>query len=204
MSFPAPETIVEVVSQDNVETTAEVVATTSSGVTVEWGDWAPGPGPGKVRWPGERGLHVLPCTISGEGRYGLLETTSEPMVIQRRDAVRVVMGVPVRRLDGPRRGTGSTVNISAKGVLIAGDLSLMLDEVGRLAIELPDCPGDPLCVDGRLLRNDEPGLMGIEFLNLRVPEQDRLARVVFEQQRMILRRRHTEKTQLRVLPGGKQ
>ena len=202
MSFPEPDTILEVAAPGDIELTAEVIAATQTGVTVEWGGDAPEAGPAEARWPGERGLHVLPCTISGDGRYGVLEATSEPLVVQRRDAVRVELSVPVRRLDNPRTGTAHTVNISIKGVLVSGDLSLGVGDEGLLGIELPDAPYDPLCAKARVQRNNEPGLLGIELLGLTQGQEDRIAHVVFEQQRTILRRRHEQKTHLRLVQGG--
>ena len=201
MSFPAVETIVEVIAPGGFGLTAEVMAATEAGVTIEWGGDAPPSGQGEVRWPGPNGLHVLPCVITGDGRYGRLEGTSEPAVIQRRDAVRVELRVPVARLDGQHFEGGQTLNISAKGLRFAGLMMLRVDDVALLSIELPDCPADPLKVRGRVRHVDENERMGIEFLDLSVQQQERIMHVVFEQQRVALRRRHEQKTHLRLVKG---
>ena len=200
MSFPDPQTIVEVAAP-GVELTAEIIATTSNGVTVEWGGHAPAACVGEARWPGERGLHVLPCTIKASGSYGLLEPTSEPMVVQRRDAVRVEFRAPVARLDGQHFEGGQTLDISAKGLRFAGLMRLQVDDIALLSIELPDCPADPLKVRGRVRHVDEDERMGIEFLDVSEQQQERIMHIVFEQQRVALRRRHEQKTHLRLVKG---
>ena len=202
MSFPAVDTIVEVVAPGDVELTAEVKSATPNGVTVEWGGDAPASGTGEARWPGERGLHVLPCTISGEGRFGLLEATSEPLVVQRRDAVRVELRVPVLRPDTGGHVRAQTVNVSTKGLLVAGDLGLGVGDITLLAIELPDAPMDPLVTKGRVQHNHEPGLFGIQLQGVTQGQEDRIAKVLFEQQRVLLRRRHEQKTHLRLVREG--
>ena len=199
MSFPEAHTIIEVIGPDGMGGTAEIVAGTTSGVTVEWGGDAPEAGTGSARWPSTKGLCILPCKISADGHFGLLEATGEPMVLQRRGAVRVDLRAPVRRLDGSPWQVAHTVNVSAKGLLVQGRLSLDPDAVATLGIELPDCPDDPLTVKGRVLSVDEDDRMRIEFLEVKQAQEDRLVHLVFEQQRIELRKRHNTKTALRLV-----
>jgi hypothetical protein len=199
MSFPDLLNIVEVIGPDETPVTAEVIAATPTGVTVEWGGDAPEGGVGSARWPSTKGLCVLPCKIGGQGHFGLLEPTGEPMVLQRRGAVRVDLKVPVRRLDGNSWQVAHTVNISAKGLLVSGRLSLDADDVAVLGIELPDYPADPLAVKSRVLSVEDDDRMRIEFLEVTEAQEDRLVHLVFEQQRVALRKRHDARGHLRLV-----
>jgi hypothetical protein len=199
MSFPDRHTIVEVIGPDETGVTAEVISETTSGVTVEWGGDAPAPGTGTARWPSKKGLCILPCDIKGDGRYGTLDATGEPMVLQRRGAVRVELRAPVRRMDGSPYQVAHTVNVSAKGLLVQGRLGLEAGTVAKLSIELPDVPDDPLAIEGRVLSVEESDLMRIEFVEVKQAQEDRLVHLVFEQQRIALRQRHDAKTRLRLV-----
>ena len=199
MSFPEAHTIIEVIGPDEMGGTAEIVAATTGGVTVEWGSEAPEAGSGTARWPTTKGLCILPCEISADGHFGSLAATGEPMVLQRRGAVRVDLKAPVRRLDGSPWQVAHTVNVSAKGLLVQGHLSLDEGDVAMLGIELPDVPADPLAVKGRVLSIDEDDRMRVEFLEVKQAQEDRLVHLVFEQQRIELRKRHNTKTALRLV-----
>lgn len=200
MMLPDPQTDLEIEDAAEDVVSARVVSRTASGVVVEWAGAAAAPGPVTVRWPTARGLVVVGCLLQCSDRFGRLEPTSEEMMIQRREAVRVELVVPVTTAEGR---CGRTLDISVAGMRVSGRLGLELGDETELSIVLPDDPDTPFEATGRVQRVDEDGMLGIELRGLRPGQQDRLAHVVFEFQRLTLRRRTRDGSPLRVIQGGR-
>lgn len=199
MTLPGPGIALEVEDATGVVAPAVVVSHMAAGLLVDWLEGAsPEHGPVTVRWSTPRGLVVLVCQLGGGGRYGELEPTADALQIQRRRAVRADLTVPVRVAGG---GHGQTVNISATGLLVAGGLVLAPGDRPQLEVALPDDPDRPLAVTGHVLRAED-GLLGIEMVGLTPGQQDRLAHVVFEHQRVALRRRTRDGSPLRLVKEG--
>ena len=174
-------------------------------VVIEWdGDDTPAAGECTIHWVSDRGLLVMTCTLQVIQRYGRLEAVTDPELLQRRQAVRVELMLPVHLLSQDR-APGKllyTRNVSETGLLLAGQVSLGVDEPCWLQLDLPDQSDEPVEVAGRVCRSETDGLLAIELVDLTPAQQKRLVNVVFEQQRAALRERSTRQPRLRLVGKG--
>ena len=173
-------------------------------VVIDWeGRDTPEDGECKIHWVSERGLLLQTGKLQVMQRYGRVEPTAEPELVQRRQAVRAELMVPVRLLSRGREPDKLvyTRNVSETGLLLAGHVPLDVNEPCWLQLDLPDRPDEPLEVSGRVCRRED-GMLAIELVDLTPAQQHRVVHIVFEQQRLELRERRHKEPRLRLVGRG--
>ena len=93
----------------------------------------------------------------------------------------------VRRLDGAQESDGVTLDISADGIYAAIALDAVGDDV-HVALSVPDRE-EPLRARARVVRR-ENGLLAMHFAAHETGARARLASLVLEHNRSVLRQRH--------------
>jgi hypothetical protein len=123
------------------------------------------------------------------GRKLEFQPDEDPSVIQRREHARVEADLPVsiaRQPDADERLMARTVNVSGGGVMVRGASGLGVGERVSVVLWLDD-GGRPLETPARIVRDIEPGVVGVLFDLIDEPARERLIRYVFGRQREQLR-----------------
>lgn len=123
------------------------------------------------------------------GRRLQFQPDDDPSVIQRREYARVEADLPVTvvRTSGDGRPlTARTVNVSGGGVMVRGVGQLEVGERVSVSLWLDD-NRRPLETPARMVRDVEPGVVGLLFDLIDEPARERLIRYVFERERENLR-----------------
>jgi hypothetical protein len=141
-----------------------------------------------LEWVATGGVRQLAGTVTtrstGENLL-LFKPTGRAGITQRRGSVRheAILPVYVRADTGaPPAFHTFTVNISGRGLLIAGPEELNTGETVFVRLDLPG--GLPVEATARVARHADFGLNGIEFLEIDDFGRERIERFVFERQRL--------------------
>lgn len=154
-------------------------------------------GSGEVEFTSTGGVHRVPAAIVGhlidEPPVVLVRVDGpEHLVLQRRDAFRVVayLSVRVRACESSDPGAlTTTVDVSARGLLIKDPLGLVPGEEVEIELELTEAtPGPPVRARGRLVRVAESDLKGVMIEAISSTDQQRLFRFVTRRERELLAR----------------
>ena len=119
------------------------------------------------------------------GRRLQFQLDADPSLIQRREYARVQADLPVsvvRESGDGEQITARTVNISGGGVMVRGVPEVELGERVCVVLWLDD-GRRPLETPARVVRDVEPGVVGLLFDLIDEPARERLIRYVFERER---------------------
>lgn len=114
------------------------------------------------------------------------DPTSEVVLVQRRDYVRVDAVIPVacvRAPRAPRRARTKTSNLSGGGFLLVEGCGLQLDHIAEFVLELGDGLG-PVPVTGRVVRQTDTGGLGIQIEQISRRDRERIVHWVFDRERV--------------------
>jgi hypothetical protein len=120
------------------------------------------------------------------GRRLEFQPDDDPSVIQRRDHARVQADLPVtviRESEEGERITARTVNVSGGGVMVRGVAEVEVGERVSVVLWLDDEGKRPLETPARVVRDIEPGVVGLLFDLIDEPARERLIHYVFERER---------------------
>jgi PilZ domain-containing protein len=134
------------------------------------------------------------CQLEGEipdvdsGRETLrFRPTSEVVLVQRREYVRVDAVIPVvcvRAQQASRsRASTKTANLSGGGFLLVEGCGLHLDHVAHFILELGD-GGEPVAVTGRVVRQTDTGELGVQIEQISRRDRERIVHWVFDRERV--------------------
>lgn len=187
LSLPQPSEEVKVMSAGGVVAAARVLASREDGVRLTW--LAPAQavaGAATLHFVNRRGLLCVTGRLAPEsGRLVHFRPDGPPVLVQRREAVRVDLLAPVRCLD-VRGATGHVLNLGAAGFLMQMRAPLEIGRLLRFALELPD-GAEPLEITGMICRQAGADSWGVAMRGLSAREEDRLVRLIFARQRLALR-----------------
>jgi hypothetical protein len=117
------------------------------------------------------------------GRKLEFQPDDDPSVIQRREHARVQADLPLHLIteDGERL-VAQTVNVSGGGVMVRGVTQLDVGERVHVVLWLDD-GARPLETPARVVREVQPGVVGVLFDLIDEPTRERLIHYVFDRER---------------------
>lgn len=187
LSLPQPSDEVEVVIAGVVVASARVLAPREDGVRLSWLEPPHAvEGAATLHFANRRGLLCLTGRLAQEsGRIARFRPDGPPILVQRREAVRVDLLAPLRCAD-VADASGHVLNLGAAGFLMQMRAPLEVGQVLRFALELPDA-AEPLEITGAICRRAGEDQWGVAMRGLSAREEDRLVRLIFARQRLALR-----------------
>jgi c-di-GMP-binding flagellar brake protein YcgR len=118
------------------------------------------------------------------------ELQGKPKLYQRREYVRIEALLPVTLFPRQREAEPiqtQTLDIGGGGMRVVDSARLRLDETVGISLDLGD-GGPRLPMSGIVLREVDAHSKAIRITRISDPERERLIRVIFERQRVALRR----------------
>lgn len=186
LSLPQPSDEVEVLIAGGAVAAARVLAPRGDNVRLTWLEPARAfEGAATLHFVNRRGLLCLTGRLAQEsGRIARFRPDGPPILVQRREAVRVDLLAPVRCPDVPG-ATGHVLNLGAAGFLMQMRAPLDVGQVLRFVLDLPDA-GKALEITGEVCRRAGGDAWGVAMRELSGRDEDRLVRLIFARQRLAL------------------